>query len=106
MSTTRITLHPDDPYESVLLDMYNIHKKKAADYATEDDQFSNFHFVPQVLALDGYGVLEDITTMVARKLGRIVNLRGRSPKNESVQDSWLDLAVYAALGLAYLRSRE
>jgi hypothetical protein len=57
------------------------------------------------MGLAGYDALEDCLSMVSRKLGRIVNLRGRDPRNETVVDTFEDLAVYAVLALGLAKRR-
>lgn len=94
-------LNPNDPFEGPLIHVVEVQRRKRADYATPDDMWANFTYNAQMLNLPGYGPLEDILSMVTRKVGRITNLRGRPPQNESVIDSWLDLFVYAGLGYAY-----
>lgn len=96
-------LDPQDPFESVVIELVDLNRVKRADYASDTNIFKNFERVVEMLGLEGYSVSEDILAMVCRKVQRIVNLRGRAPTNESVQDSWKDLAVYAMLGYAYLK---
>lgn len=49
-----------------------------------------------ISAFGEYGVLVRVWDKVARLRNLIGN---RSPKNESLEDSWLDLANYAIIGL-------
>jgi hypothetical protein len=56
-----------------------------------------------MLNLPDYDTIEDIKSMIARKFGRLNALRGREAQNESVQDTWIDLAVYAVLGVVASR---
>src|SRR4051812_5444478 len=98
-STVTITLDLNDPMDWVFNDMIETNRRKRADYAGADP-FANFKAVAQMMQLPDYDYLEDCLTMICRKIGRIVNLRGRDAANETVIDSWLDLAVYATLGYA------
>ncbi len=92
---TSVTLDPDDPFESLLISIIETERGKRADYATEGDMVVNLRRTSKMLALDGYTPFEDALAMVARKYGRIVNLRGRAPSNESMVDSIDDLITYA-----------
>jgi len=97
-----VILDPEDPFDKLVIPLVELNKRKRADYAVPEDLFSNFRRNASMLDLDGYTPLEDCLAMVTRKLGRIFNLRGRDPNNETVLDSYDDLIVYAILakGLA------
>lgn len=97
-----ITLDPGNPFDALLIPIVLTNRRKSADYASPADLYLNFRRNAAMVALPGYTPLVDCFSMVARKLGRIANLRGRSAQNEGVVDSYLDLAVYAVLtyGLA------
>lgn len=98
-----ICLDPTDPFEAAVIDMVEMNRRKRADYASAQDIFRNFVRVSSAMDMAEYTPLEDILAMTIRKAMRIVNLRGRLPENEAVQDSWIDLAVYATLGYAYTK---
>ena len=97
-----IILDTSNPFERVLFNMVEMHRRKAQDYAVPGDTLKNFREVVAAVNLPGYTVLEDINTMVIRKTSRINNLRGRPAANESVYDSYLDRAVYAVLAVVAL----
>jgi len=79
--------------------MEAIHDAKSHDYATDDNPYSNFDFAKIVLA--GFKNPHDqpYVTMVSVKLARLSELlgRGKTPKHESVEDTFLDLANYVVL---------
>jgi len=87
----------DDPIEYVCAVIIETHRRKRADYATDEEPFKNFEVVARMMELEGYDRLSDCLTMVIRKVGRIINLRGSEPENESLLDSYKDLAVYGVL---------
>jgi len=97
-----IYLDPTDPFDRLIIPMVEMNRKKRADYATQGNLFANFDRNAEMMNMPGYTALEDCLSMVGRKFNRITNLRGRPPKNETVLDSFLDLAVYGVLayGLA------
>lgn len=83
-------------------DLLGILKSKGKDYGQEIDVLSNFKIVSQVCELikidifkpEGYSML-----MVILKIVRIWNLKesGKTPKNESLLDSYRDLINYCKL---------
>lgn len=90
-------LNPRDEFEALLLEIVDLHRRKNADYANEANIYANFDLNSAQMGLAGYTPLEDCKSMVLRKLGRINNLRGRDPQNETVTDSFRDLAGYSLL---------
>jgi hypothetical protein len=90
-------LDPDDPFDAAVMEMVRINRSKRHDYANPVNIFDNFEVNAQMMGLPGYDRKEDCFSMVTRKVSRIRNLRGRDAQHESVVDSYLDLAVYAAL---------
>ena len=91
---------PNARFHALLKKMAEMHDKKSADYATDTNYYSNFE-----TAAVSAGVPVDAVfrVMIGIKLARLIELQGKGkvPKNESVQDSLLDLAVYAALYASY-----
>lgn len=72
---------------------------KNEDYTAGAGEFFNFN---QAADIAGITPLEVITAQIAIKLTRIQSLKGRSASNESLRDSFLDLAGYAVIGHALL----
>lgn len=67
---------------------------KGDDYAG-DDRLSNFK---QVGSITGQTAAQACLTLIATKVARLSQLLGgKSPKNESIEDSVLDLGTYASL---------
>lgn len=99
-------LDPNDEFESVVMDLVVLNRKKRADYTRDGDILENFQRNVDVMRLPGFTVIEDILSMVTRKIGRITSLRGRKVSNESIRDSWEDLAVYSILGVVQVRREE
>ena len=102
VSNNGYVLDMNDPHEALLAQAVELQRKKRSDYASSHDPYKNFRENAEMLGIPGYGPLEDCFSMILRKIGRIKNLRGRPPMNESVIDSYLDLFVYSwlAYGLA------
>lgn len=99
---TSLMLNVSNPFERVINEMVQLQRVKSQDYAGEDDILKNMRFVVDMLGIPDYTVVEDCNAMVLRKCARIINLRGRPAKNESVRDSYIDRAVYAVLSIVAL----
>lgn len=90
-------LDPRDEFEALLIEIVDLQRRKRADYANDANPYTNFDINAAQMNLPDYTPLEDCKSMVLRKIGRINNLRGRDPRNETVEDSYRDLCVYAIL---------
>lgn len=99
MSRTKgsIMLDPNDPFDALLIPIVALNKRKRADYAVPGDLYINFRRNAMMMDLEEFTPVEDCLSMVTRKLGRLVNLRGRDAANETVLDTVEDLIVYAIL---------
>lgn len=97
-------LDPNDPFEAVLIEMVSVNRSKRLDYALDDSPFSNFYYTSDNLGIPGFGPVESAVFNMLQKLARLYSLRqnGRldDPENESVADTYLDLAVYGVIALA------
>jgi len=85
-----------NPKFKALLDkMLEIHDRKNSDYASDDDPYSNFKFAAayaEIPLYKVYLVIEGIKTARLHQLHK-----GKTPKNESMDDTYLDKATYAAI---------
>lgn len=97
----KLMLHP---VVRVFEEMEQVVTSKAHDYAKDDNVFSNFEFAAEVA---GISVEQEFAVMIATKVARLRELLGgKVPNNESIDDTLLDLANYAALCLAWRRQEE
>jgi len=79
-----------------------IHLKKNADYANANNPFSNFERSATLIEWFTSPIDKSFIALIATKLARIAELSdGRSPNNESLDDSFLDLVTYCGLWAAY-----
>lgn len=99
-------LNPSNPFERVIGEMVALQRRKAQDYATDEDILASMRFVTEMLGIKEYTVVEDCNAMVLRKCARINNLRGRPSSNETVRDSYVDRAVYAVLAIVALNGMD
>jgi hypothetical protein len=109
MSTEAVTLDPSDLFDSALIPIVEMHRRKRADYAKDGSPFDNFETSSNLMGLEGFGPTESALFNVTQKLARLKSLRqnGRmdDPQNEAVLDTYLDMAVYGILAYAIYRSR-
>ena len=84
---------------------------KSHDYSQKGNAFSNFEFTGMILDFAELAGVEGtdlaFISLVSTKLARMIALRGRAsenaqPKNETLVDTCIDIANYAALWGAYV----
>lgn len=83
-------------FNSLLDKMKETHDKKNSDYANDLDPYSNFSFAA---SFAGTQKLQVYLTLLGVKAARLIELLGKNKeaKNESIDDTLLDFAVYASL---------
>jgi hypothetical protein len=87
-------------FEKIVQEILDLHYLKQSDYGRVGDPFAN------VRASEEFGIKSWIGTAIRMndKMRRIqAAARGQNLKNESIEDSFLDIAVYAIIGLCLLR---
>lgn len=84
-----------------------LHDKKSHDYASESNPYGNYHFAGQLGQLFDDFRDAGFVARMGEKLYRLANLEndGKIPKNESVEDTELDLIVIMVLWMADRRDR-
>ncbi len=87
-------------FKSQLQRMAELHDKKNHDYAQVNNPYSNFE---EAAASAGVTVEQVFLTLIGVKLARLKELTtaNKTPNNESIQDTRMDLAMYAALLASY-----
>lgn len=97
-------LDPTSPVEAAIIEIVKMQRAKTRDYAEDGSIFSNFEMTAD---LTNQAPEESALFNVAQKLVRLRSLKanGRTndPTNESVQDTYLDLAVYAVIAYAIVQ---
>jgi hypothetical protein len=98
MDAPGITLSVDDPFEAALIPIVETNRRKRADYAIDGDPFTNFDATSRFLGVPRW---MSAHFNVVQKMARIQSLwaNGRmdDPKNEAVEDTILDAAVYGVI---------
>ena len=90
----------DNPaFLAVLEQMADVATSKNHDYADDDNPFSNFEGTARSAGLSVDQVFQVMVGIKVERLRQLVG--GKEPNNESIEDTILDLANYAALWLAY-----
>lgn len=78
-----------------------IHDRKNADYAQEGNPFSNFQRAAMLAEWFDTKNNKVFATLLGIKLARLAELlNGKEAKNESVDDSFLDLCTYCVIWMA------
>lgn len=99
--------HPlSQKFHDTLAEMGELHDRKQADYgrpATGSDSGDPFANVRSVEAF-GLPAWSGAAIRMGDKMRRLeAAVRGQQLRNESIEDSFLDLAVYAIIGLILVR---
>ena len=91
---------PAIPGVSALLSkIQSIHEKKNEDYTTEGKNYENFERAAIIASWFSDPIDKVFAIHIGTKLARLAALRsqGKKPNNESIDDTFLDLATYAVL---------
>lgn len=88
-----------NPIHTEILDKCKeMHDKKSHDYAQDSNVFSNFEYSAMVAEIFNDSVDRTFATLLGVKLSRLAELRnGKTPKNESIEDTIIDFVNYAAI---------
>lgn len=90
----------DPEFESVIEEVLAMHRRKGADYGSDEDFFAN------VSASKDWGVSPWIGAMM-RANDKVVRLqsaaKGSTLQNEGIEDSLLDIATYSVIALCLFR---
>ena len=101
-----------DKVRGVLLKGMELLDAKGHDYAGDDLAFINFSLVGMILdwAVSRGVTGEDLAFVsdIARKFSRLIELRGSNkiPKNETIENTCMDLANYAALWGGWILTKD
>lgn len=100
--------HGSPAFYELINQMADLHEAKSHDYAKDSDPSGNYHFAGYVASLFAHSPDDaGFAGRLAEKIFRLSVLEGGQlqPKNESVADTDLDIAVIAALWMADRRTR-
>lgn len=94
-------------FYELLKEAGELHKLKSHDYASDEDPFANYKFAGQMSKL--FNDPDDAGFMgrIGEKLYRLANLEnsGKVAKNETVEDTEIDLCVIMVLWMSMRKDR-
>lgn len=99
-SEGKYRLDPNDPFEYQLIEMAKLQRQKGQDYGTGEDPNANLR------AVEGFGLAPWVGCAIRMndKMFRIQSsVRNGHLANEAVEDSLLDIAVYAIKALCFIK---
>lgn len=101
---------PSIPEVIALLDkIRTIHEKKNSDYAAVNSPFENFERSAKLSSWFNSDADKSFVVLIGTKLARLATLlndKNKKPNNESIDDSFLDLATYCILWGAYHQNKQ
>jgi len=108
IETTREEIFRIPEFIEMLESMKKIHIKKNTDYASESNPFSNFERSGTIASWFTNSVDRSFAILIGTKLARLAELLepGRIANNESVEDSFLDMATYCILWASYKKRKQ
>jgi hypothetical protein len=94
-------------FYELLEKMATVHSAKSHDYASNDDPYGNYHFAGMLSKLFNNPNDAGFIGRIGEKIFRLANLEnsGKSPSNESISDTELDICVICALWMADRKDR-
>lgn len=101
-------MHGSPIFYKLLQEMAETHDKKSYDYASDSDPYGNYLFAGQLAGMFSHSPQDaGFIGRLAEKLYRLANLEkhGKTPKNESIDDTERDIAVIVTLWMAHRRER-
>jgi hypothetical protein len=90
-------------FYSLLEKMAELHDRKAHDYTNENNPFGNYEFAGLVANLFSHSSKDAVFSgRLAEKIYRLAVLENgqKTPRNESIEDTELDICVIAVLWMA------
>lgn len=100
--------HGSPEFYRLLDEMAETHDKKSHDYAKDSDPFGNYRFAGLVACLFSHSPNDaGFASRLAEKIFRLAVLEsdGKTPKNESIDDTERDIATITALWMTERKTR-
>src|SRR5689334_12892679 len=93
---------PSEKFHELVDIMKAIHDMKSHDYASLENPFSNFEEAAELIELFQKPIDQCFAGIIGIKISRLGQLlNGKEPKNESIEDTFIDLANYVILWASY-----
>ncbi len=93
-------------FYELLKSMTELHDRKSHDYASNDDPYGNYRFAGMIASMFSHSPDDmGFVGRLAEKIYRLANLEkgGKIPKNETIEDTELDICVITTLWMAARR---
>lgn len=84
----------DQAYQIVLDDLMKMFLKKHKDYGKGN-----------ILSVGELGIAMRVTEKIERIKNLLMKGGGKAPANESVEETWTDIAVYAIIAILHMRGQ-
>lgn len=100
--------HGSPLFYKLLEEMAATHDRKSHDYASNSNPYGNYHFAGEVAILFAHSSQDaGFAGRIAEKIYRLANLESgqKNPKNESIEDTEVDIVTICALWMADRRNR-
>ncbi len=95
--------HGDPRFYALLDEIAALHSRKNHDYAPSEEPLANFRMAEKL----GVPAWKGVLVRMSDKWSRILQLaQGKNPKNESLRDSLVDLAVYALIDVLLIEEQK
>lgn len=90
---------PSEKFLELIERMKEIHVRKNSDYSGDNDPFYNFDFTSSLVSRFSNPVDQTFVSLIGIKLARLSVLLNsdKTPLNESIEDSFIDIANYCIL---------
>ena len=92
-------------FNQLLGEAKELHARKSHDYTSDSDPYGNYHFAGLLSKLFSNHLDAGFVGRIGEKLFRLANLENKTPKNESIEDTEIDLVVIMILWMADRRDR-
>lgn len=99
--------HGNPEFYKMLEQMGEMHDKKSHDYASDDNPCGNYHFAGMLSQLFKNPDDAGFVGRIGEKLFRLATLENgrKTPKNESVEDTEIDICTIVVLWMSDRRNR-
>lgn len=100
--------HGSPTFYALLQEMAETHDRKSHDYASMDNPSGNYHFAGQMACMFSHSPQDaGFIGRLAEKIYRLRTLEGegKTPQNESIEDTERDIVTITALWMSDRRDR-
>ena len=96
---------PSKEFTQILQKMQEIHNRKNHDYSNDSNPFSNFDITSELVQHFKKPIDQTFIGIIGIKLARLAELLStdKIPNNESIDDTFIDLANYCVLWGAWYK---